>query len=70
MKDNSPPQYLLSSLLRHARVAADHFDPAGKKPKVVDSVRLLKKDLKKLEKVYFQISNIWKYESCTCSIDL
>lgn len=46
MKDNSPPQYLLSSLIRYARVAA----PAGKKPKVVDSVRLLKKDLKKLEK--------------------
>ena len=50
MKENSPPQYLLSSLLRHARVATDHSEPAGKKPKVVDSVRLLKKDLKKLEK--------------------
>lgn len=36
---------------------------------VVDSIRLLKKD-KKIGKVYFQISNIWKYESCTCSIDL
>lgn len=50
MKENSSPQYLLSSLLRHAIVAADHFEPAGKKPKVMDSVRLLKKDLKKLEK--------------------
>lgn len=50
MKENSPPQYLLSSLLRHARIAAEHFDDTGKKPKVVDSVRLLKKDLKKLEK--------------------
>ncbi len=50
MKENSPPQYLLSSLLRHARVAADHFEPAGKEPKGVGSARLLKKDLKKLEK--------------------
>lgn len=50
MKENPPPQYLLSSLLRHARIAAEHFDATGKKPKVVDSVRLLKRDLKKLEK--------------------
>ena len=29
-----------------------------------------KEGFKEIGKVYFQISNIWKYESCTCSIDL
>ena len=47
---NSPPKYLLKQLYRHAKIASEFFEPAGKKAKVIDSIRLLKNDLKKLEK--------------------
>lgn len=53
MNKNPPPQYFLTVLYRHTQPV---------KTKSNGLCQVVKDGFKEIWKVYFQISNIWKYE--------